>query len=393
MSDDAIRYDAGHIQVLEGREAVRKRPGMYVGSTGERGLRQLVFDVADRAVNEVLVGRASRVEVTLTADGGVRIADDGPGDPFEDTGTAGAPGLETLLTRIQTGVQPAGRHDVALGYCGMGPFVTNALSSRLTAEVRREGVSRVQEYSRGIAVTPTTRSGPATGTGTTITFWPDAEIFGTATYSFDGLEERFRELAFLNRELDISLTDRRRPVEARTVRFRFPGGARDFVAFLDERAGAPVHPDVIALGWEDRRIAGTVEVALRWCHSREQRIRSYANCRPTLHGSTHETGFWEGLTAAIDAYAREQRLLAASDAPLGTDRIGEGLTAVVSVKLDQPEFHGATRSVLGGTGVRECVAQAVQEHLDSWLASHPEQAAAIIDRISGSSAAPVATGM
>ncbi|OPC79578.1 DNA gyrase subunit B [Embleya scabrispora] len=380
VSGESIGYGAGDIRVLEGWEAVRKRPGMYIGSTGERGLHQLVFDVADRAVTEVLTGRTNRVDVAVTPDGGVRVADDGPGIPVEDGGDTGGPGLEALLTRQLVGPRPGGRHDVTLGWFGAGLFEANALSSRTTAEVRREGFRWVQEYARGVAVTPLSNAGPASGSGTTITFWPDAEIFGTAQCSFDTLAERFRELAFLNRDLEISLTDRRRPDQSRSERFRSPGGARDFVAFLDAQAAAPVHPDVIGFDREDPRMAGTMEVALRWRDSGMERLRSFANSRPTS-GGTHEAGLRDGMADVINAYARKRRLLRATDPDLGADRIGEGLTAVVSVKLDRPEFQGSTREVLGNPEVATCVRQAVREHLGTWLEEHPESATAVIDRI------------
>lgn len=209
VSEESTSYDASNIQVLEGREAVRKRPGMYIGSTSERGLRHMVFEIADRAVNEVLDGRATSVVVTLTPDGGVYVADDGPGVPIDETGASDGLGLEALLTQMQAGTGVAGRHDITLGFCGVGPAVVNALSQRMTAEVRREGVRWVQEYARGVATTPLTAAGTATESGTTIAFWPDADIFGAAEFSFDGLEERFRELAFLNQGLEISLIDLR----------------------------------------------------------------------------------------------------------------------------------------------------------------------------------------
>ncbi|MFF3609285.1 ATP-binding protein [Streptomyces sp. NPDC002463] len=263
MSDAANPYDTGHSQVLEGWEAVRKRPGMYIGSTSQRGLHQMVFDIVGRAVNEVLAGRASTVDVTLTPDGGVRVADDGPGVPLEATKDTGGPTLETLLTHMHPGAEPGGRHAVATSLFGVGPRVTNALSSRLTAEVRRKGVHRVQKYARGITLTPPTSAGPATRSGTTITFWPDTDIFETAEFSFAVLAERLQELAFLNRRLDISLTDERpRPGPGRHGTGSRTG-ARDFVAFLDTQAGAPVHPDIIGFQQEDPRIAGTLEVALR----------------------------------------------------------------------------------------------------------------------------------
>ncbi|MDH6569897.1 DNA gyrase subunit B [Streptomyces sp. SAI-117] len=387
MSGEAIEYDAGHITVLEGRHAIRKRPGMYVGSTGERGLRQLVFDVAERAVNEVLAGTASRVDITFLADGGVRVADDGPGVPVEAAGHTGGPGLETLLTRPLTGPDTSGRHGLTSGLFDVGPCVTTALSSRLTAEVRREGTRWVQEYVRGAALAPPTAMGPASGSGTALTFWPDADIFETTEFVFGVFEERFRELAFLNRDLDVSLTDERPPGGPRSVRFRFPDGVREFVAYLDREAGragtagtagrAP-HPDVIA--FERDTPAATVDVALRWSDSREERVRGFANSWPAFEGSTHLLGFRDGLVGAVNAYARGRGLLAAADADLSADRIGEGLTAVVSVKLDRPEFLGATRGLLGNAAVLLCVTEVVQEHLGRWFEERPEQAGAIVGR-------------
>ncbi|MFF8731771.1 ATP-binding protein [Streptomyces sp. NPDC015171] len=380
MSEEATEYDASHIQVLQGWEAVRKRPGMYIGSTGERGLRQMVFEVADRAVNEVLAGRAGSVDITLTTDGGVCVADDGPGVAIGETGDAGGPGLEALFSHMQAGARAGGRHDVALGFCGAGPSVVNALSRRMTAEVRRAGTRWVQEFARGVTATPLTEAGTATGSGTTIAFWPDADIFGAAEFSFDRLAERFRELAFLNQALEISLTDLRRPDAPRSVRLRFPGGARDFVAFLDGHAAASAPMDTIAFEREDPRMAGVMEVAFRWCGCPEERVRSFANSRPTVDG-THALGFRDGVTAAVTAYAREQGLLTAADPGFDADRIGEGLTAVVSVKLDHLELEASTHDVLGNSEVRACVRQAVQAHLGRWLKEQPERAAAVIDRI------------
>lgn len=381
MSDAANPYNASHIQVLEGLEAVRKRPGMYVGSTGQRGLHQIVFVIAGRAVNEVLAGRASTVDVTLTPDGGVRVADDGPGVPVEAAGDIGGPGLEVLLTQMYPGAEPGGRDAVAMSLFGVGPCVTNALSSRLTAEVRRKGVRWIQEYAHGVALTQPSIAGPTTRSGTTIAFWPDSDIFETVEYSFAVLAERFRELAFLNRSLDISLTDERSPSGSRSVRCRFPGGARDFVAFLDAQARASLYSDVIGFEREESRIAGAVEVALRWRDSHEERLHSYANSEPTPYGGTHVAGFRDGLAAAVNAYAREGRLLAKAAPDLSADQICKGLTAVVSVKLDRPEFSGSTRRMLGSAAVHATLSEAVREHLGTWLARHPEQAAAILDGI------------
>ncbi|MFF7053685.1 DNA gyrase subunit B [Streptomyces griseorubiginosus] len=381
MGEKAIEYDASRIEVLEGRHAIRKRPGMYVGSTGERGLRQTVFDVADRAVNEVLTGSATRLGITFLSDGGVRVDDDGPGVPVEAAGHTGGPGLETLLTRPLTGPDTSGRHGLTSGIVGVGPCVTNALSSRLTAEVRRDGTRWVQEYAHGAALAPPVAVGPASGSGTTLTFRPDAGIFETTEFVFGVFVERFRELAFLYRDLDVSLTDERPPGEPRSVRFRFPDGVREFVAFLDAEAwpaGAALHPDVIA--FERDTPEATVDVALRWSDSREERVRGFANGVPTLEGSTHLLGFRDGLAAAVGAYARERRLLTAADPDPCTDRIGQGLTAVVSVKLDRPEFLGATRGTLGNPAARPCVAETVRDHLGAWFAEHPEQAGAVVRR-------------
>ncbi|MFE7637210.1 MULTISPECIES: DNA gyrase subunit B [unclassified Kitasatospora] len=382
MNEEKTGYEAARIQVWEGLEAVRKRPGMYIGSTGERGLRQLVFEVADRAVREVLAGRAGRVDITLTSDGGVRVADDGPGVPVRGAEGTGEPDLDTLLTRLNAGAGPGrGRSDLALGHWAAGPAAVNALSGRMTAEVRREGVRWEREYARGTAVTPLTDAVPATGSGTVLTFWPDAEVFGTTEFSFDDLADRFRELAFLNRELDISLTDRRGPGEPRSERFHSPGGVRDFVAFLDNRDAAPAATGTLAFEGEDPRMAGTVEVALRWRAGGEERVRSFANSRPTPRGGTHELGFRDGVAAALDAYARKRLRPAPAEPGLSAGQAWAGLTAVVSVKLDEPEFHGSTLDVLGNTAVRACVAEAVRRHLDAWLEEHPQQAAAVVERL------------
>ncbi|MEU9720760.1 ATP-binding protein [Streptomyces sp. NPDC047976] len=375
MSKDRIEYDASHIQVLEGLEAIRKRPGMYLGSTGERGLHQLVFEVADRAVNEVLAGRAGAVHITLTADGSVRVADDGPALPAEEA--------DALLCRLPAGRRHAGRHVVALGLGGTGLCVANALSSRLTTELRHDGVRLLREYGRGVEVTPSAAapSDPGAGTGTVITFRPDTEIFGTAQYAFDVLADRFRELAFLNRTLDVTLTDRRAADGPRSERFRSPGGAREFVALLGTGAGSPVHLEVFGFEREVPAMGGTVEVALRWHRFPGARLASFANSSPTPYGGTHAAGLRDGLASAVGAFAREQGPVAAAQPGATIDGVGEGLVAVVSVKLDQPEFQGATHGVLGGPAVRDGVAEAVREEVGAWFARDPETASAVVNRV------------
>ncbi|MFF0553491.1 DNA gyrase subunit B [Streptomyces sp. NPDC004311] len=384
MSEEATMYDASHIQVLEGWEAVRKRPGMYIGNTGQRGLHQLVFEVAYRAVNEVLAGRATSVDIALTPDGGVRVADDGPGIPLSESGDAGdGPGLEALLTRFRAGVRNGRGRAMALQAYDVGPGVVNALSHRMTAEVRREGVRWVQEYARGLATTPLAEAGKVASSGTTLVFWPDAEIFDSVDFSFDALVERFRELAFLNRGLDISLTDLRDPDEARSVRLHFPGGARDFVDFLDLRDGrtaASAAMEPVFFEREDPRMEGVMDIAFRWYDGPGGRVESFANSSSTTRG-THVWGFRAGVAAALTAYARERGLLTPEDPDFDTDGILEGLTAVVSVKLDDPEFDGCVSERLGNVAVQHCVREAVQDHLGRRLRRHPEEAAAVIDRL------------
>ncbi|MBK3574497.1 DNA gyrase subunit B [Streptomyces sp. MBT65] len=371
-----MEYDATHIKVLEGGEAIRKRPGMYVGSTGQRGLHYLVLDVVDRAVTEVLDGRAHSVDVTLTSDGGVRVADDGAGDVEAD-----APALERELTSFYAGPRPGGRRTEVVSDFGMGLFVANALSSRLTAEVRGAGTRWVKEYARGVEVDPSVTVGSATGSGTTVSFWPDTEIFETTRCSFSVLAERFRQLAFLNRGLAISLTDERPAYGHRRVLFQFPDGVRDFVAALYAETGTALEPDVFGFEWEDARMAGTMEVALLWRGFDETRIRGFANSRATREGGSHVDGLRDGVVAAVTAFARE-RLRAGSDLGARADRFVEGLTAVVSVKLDHPEFLGATRELLGNAEVRICVAEAVEERLGEWLDEQSERAPELVDRIS-----------
>ncbi|MFJ9100749.1 ATP-binding protein [Streptomyces sp. LUP47B] len=375
-----MEYDVAAIEVLEGREAVRKRPGMWIGSVGERGVLQMVWEAVGRAVNQSLSGRGGSVDVTLTCDGGVRVADNGPGDVFEATGNTGGPGLEMLLTSLHAGPDPGGRHTAAVGHPRVGLCIVNALSSRLRAEVRREGILRAREYARGVAVAPPATVGPAAGSGTTITFWPDTEIFETTSCSFAVLAERFRQVAFLNAGLSITLTDERPAGEARAVMFRYPGGVRDFVAALDAEAGALIHQDVIGFEREDPRMAGAMEVAFLWNGSREERIHSFANSLATRQGGTHVDGFRDGVTAAVTAYARRRGFLTTAEPDTAVTRIGEGLTAVVSVKLDRPEFLGATVGLLGNTAVRACVGEAVREYLGIWFEERPERAAEIVAR-------------
>ncbi|UZI28472.1 DNA gyrase subunit B [Streptomyces sp. VB1] len=381
MSGKRTGYGGVEIEALEGREAVRKRPGMWVGSTGAYGLHELVFQVVGWSVNRVLAGRqGGAVDVTLTQDGGVRVADGGPEVPFAADGKTGGSGLEALLT----GMPAAGRGGRRIAHLSpvdrAGLFVPNVLSSRLTVEVRHGGTRRVQEYARGVAVARPVATEPTAGSGTVIAFWPDTELFETTRCSFAVLAERFRQVSYLNRGLGISLTDERPAGGARAVSFRFPDGVRDFVAALDAETGPFLPPDIIGFEHEDPRMAGTMEVALLWSGSHPEHVRGFTNSWATRQGGTHVDGFRDGVAAAVTAYARERGLPAGDDAPWA-DRIGDGLTAVVSVKLDHPEYLGATRELLGNTEVRGCVGEAVREHLGRWFEEQPQRAAQTVDRI------------
>ncbi|MGW4379034.1 DNA gyrase subunit B [Kitasatospora sp. NPDC004531] len=322
-------YDASSIEVLEGWEAVRKRPGMYIGSTGERGLHHLLDEVADSAMNEVLAGRARRVEVVLLADGSVRVDHDGT---YRE-------GLERQLTVMASHYWLRwDRHSIGMG---VSLFVVNALCDRLVAEERRDGVTIRQEYARGEPVAALHPTGPAEDTGTTITFRPDPEIFETVTFDHATLAERLRELALLNRELDLTLTDARGDAP-HTERFHAPDGVREFLAHL---GADPAQAVVVERA--DHRMGGTMEIALAPAGDAEPKLAQFANSRPT-RGGTHVAGFRDGVTAALGANAR--------------------VTAVVSVKLDAPSFEGSVRDVLGNPEVRTCVAEAVRQALE---ARHP----------------------
>ncbi|MBO1330689.1 hypothetical protein [Streptomyces sp. VRA16 Mangrove soil] len=255
------------------------------------------------------------------------------------------------------------------------------LSSRLIAETRCGQHSRRLEYARGVAVPPTAAAEEEIGDGTTIAFWPDAEIFETTDCSFSVLAKRFREVALLNQGLSISLNDERPSGGQRAVQFRYPDGPWDFVAFLDAEAEARFPPDIIAFARDDERMAGTVEAALSWGESRSHVLRTFAGSLPTREGGTHADGFRQGVASALNAYARQRLLLTVGDPDLTWEAVKQGLTAVVSVKLDSPEYEGATRERLAGAFVHECVEQAVEEHVGAWLERHPEQADGLVDRI------------
>ncbi|MFT2016376.1 ATP-binding protein, partial [Streptomyces sp. 796.1] len=323
-------YTGGDIQVLEGLEAVRKRPGMYIGSTGERGLHHLVYEIVDNAVDEVLGGHADRIDVTILADGGIRVVDNGRGIPVDVIPSQGKPALEVVLTVLHAGGKfGGGGYAVSGGLHGVGMSVVNALSARVEAEVRYGGYRWSQGYVAGVPTAPLKRHEESADTGTSLTFWADGHVFETTEYSFETLARRFQEMAFLNKGLTLSLTDERASaratagaddpradalgVAARTVAYRYEGGIVDFVKYLNSRKGEPVHPSIISLAAEDTERLLSVDVAMQWSSQFSDSVYTFANTIHTHEGGTHEEGFRTALTSLVNRYAREKKLLREKD--------------------------------------------------------------------------------
>ncbi len=378
-----MSYDARSITVLEGLEAVRKRPGMYIGSTGERGLHHLVSEVVDNSVDEALAGFCDTIEVTLLADGGVRVRDNGRGVPVDEHPVEKRSALEVVHTTLHAGGKFDGKsYAVSGGLHGVGVSVVNALSSHLDVEVRRDGHVWRQSYERGVPTGPVQRGEPASGTGTTTTFWPDREVFETTAWSFETLSRRLQEMAFLNRGLSITLADERpdgdeesgRP---RVVSYRYQGGIADFVRYLNASKD-PVHGSVIEFGDDGEGMA--VEIAMQWNSSYSESVHTFANTISTAEGGTHEEGFRAALTSVINRYAREQKLLRDKDDNLTGEDVREGLTAILSVKLASPQFEGQTKTKLGNTEAKSFVQRVCNDQLRDWLDRNPGEAKDIITK-------------
>jgi len=386
-----LSYDARSITVLEGLEAVRKRPGMYIGSTGERGLHHLVQEVVDNAVDEALAGFADRIEVTLLADGGVRVDDNGRGIPVDDHPVEKRPAVEVVLTTLHAGGKFGGKaYTVSGGLHGVGVSVVNALSSRLEVEVRRDGYRWSQAYQLGDPVTALTRGEATDEDGTTITFWPDEDIFETTDWSFETLSRRLQEMAFLNRGLTIILADLR-PAhingEPRVVTYCYQGGIADFVRYLNGTK-EPVHASVIEFGDEGPGIA--VEIAMQWNSSYAESVYTFANTINTAEGGTHEEGFRAALTTIVNNYARDQKLVREKDERLSGEDVREGLAAIVSVKLASPQFEGQTKTKLGNTEARSFVQKVCNDHLRDWFDRNPGEAKDIITKAAQAARARIA---
>jgi DNA gyrase subunit B len=368
-------YDAQDITVLEGLEAVRKRPGMYIGSTGLRGLHHLVYEVVDNSVDEALAGYCSRVDVTIHPDNSVTVVDDGRGIPVSIMEKEGRPAVEVVLTVLHAGGKfgDGGGYKVSGGLHGVGVSVVNALSESLHVEVRREGFAFSQEYERGTPQNELQKGEPTQATGTTISFLPDAEIFETLDFDFSILEQRLRETAFLTRGLKISLTDERSG--GNRVEFQYEGGIEDFVRFLNENK-EPIHKKVIY--FEGESDEGSVEVALQWNSSYQESVFSFANNINTHEGGSHLSGFRSALTRTLNRYAREKGLLKEKDENLSGEDVREGLTAVISAKLADPQFEGQTKTKLGNPGMEGFVATIVNARLAEFLEENPTEANQVI---------------
>ena len=396
-------YEASDITVLEGLEAVRKRPGMYIGSTGERGLHHMVQEIVDNSVDEAMAGHGDTIEVTLLADGGVRVVDHARGIPVDMHPTENKPAVELVLTVLHAGGKfGGGGYAVSGGLHGVGSSVVNALSIRMEVEIRRQGHVWRQAYSRGVPEAPLEKGEETDETGTTITFWADGEIFDSTVYDFETLRKRFQQMAFLNKGLRITLTDERADeaeedqevdveLEAekaeqgetsggpRTVSYLYERGLQDFVEFINSAKRAEViHPDIISFESEDTDAKISVEVAMQWTGAYTDSVHTYANTINTHEGGTHEEGFRSSLTSIVNRYGRAQGLLKEKDANLTGEDIREGLTAVISVKLGEPQFEGQTKTKLGNTIARTFMVKVMTDQLTDWFESHPNEAKAIV---------------
>jgi DNA gyrase subunit B len=387
-----LSYDARSITVLEGLEAVRKRPGMYIGSTGARGLHHLVQEVVDNSVDEALAGHADDIQVTLLPDGGVRVRDNGRGIPVDEHPVEKRSALEVIHTTLHAGGKfDSQSYAVSGGLHGVGISVVNALSVRLEVESRRDGFVWRQAYERGDAVTPVTKGEPTTLTGTTTSFWPDDSIFETLDWSFETLSRRQQEMAFLNRGLRITLTDERPAYmtngEPAVVSYCYDNGIADFVRYLNA-SKEPVHGSVIEFGEEGDGIAA--EIAMQWNASYAESVHTFANTISTAEGGTHEEGFRSALTSIINRYAREQKLLREKDDNLTGEDVREGLAAIVSVKLAEPQFEGQTKTKLGNTEAKSFVQRVCNDHLRDWFERNPGEAKDIITKATQASRARIA---
>jgi len=364
---------------------------MYIGSTGERGLHHLVYEVVDNAVDEALAGYCDRIEVTLLADGGVRVTDNGRGIPVDNHPVENRPAVEVVLTTLHSGGKFDGKsYAVSGGLHGVGVSVVNALSSRLDVEIRKDGHVWRQSYAFSEPTGPLAKGERTDETGTIVTFWPDEGIFETTAWSFETLSRRLQEMAFLNRGLAISLTDERPDHmngEPHVVNYLYDGGIADFVRYINASKEA-VHDSVIEFGDEEPGISA--EIAMQWSGSYAESVHTFANTINTAEGGTHEEGFRAALTTIVNRYARDQKLIREKDENLTGDDVREGLTAIIHVKLAEPQFEGQTKTKLGNTEAKSFVQRVCNDHLRDWFERNPGEAKSIVIKATQAARARIA---
>ncbi len=382
-------YDAGSIQVLEGLEAVRKRPGMYIGSTGPRGLHHLVYEIVDNSVDEALAGHCDNIDVFITPKGWIKVTDNGRGIPVEMHPVEKKPAVEVVLTVLHAGGKfGGGGYAVSGGLHGVGASVVNALSTDLKVEVARDGFLWHQDYKIGVPQKPLAKGKKVDQTGTTIEFKPDDSIFETVEFDYETLRARFQQMAFLNKGLGITLTDER---SGKTDSYRYKRGLVDYVEFLNASKKIElVHNEIISLEAETSKKDMSIEVAMQWTNAYTESVHTYANTINTHEGGTHEEGFRTAITSLLNKYARANNLLKEKDENLSGDDVREGLTAVISIKLSEPQFEGQTKTKLGNTEAKTFTQKIVNDQLGDWLERNPPAAKEIIRKAIQAAAARMA---
>jgi DNA gyrase subunit B len=377
MSTPENTYDSSNIQVLEGLEAVRKRPGMYIGSTGPRGLHHLVYEIVDNSVDEALAGHCDAIDITITKDGWIRVTDNGRGIPVSVHPTEGISTLEVVLTVLHAGGKfGGGGYAVSGGLHGVGASVVNALSTELRAVVAREGHLWTQQFKMGVPTAPLKKGPKSDTTGTVIEFLANADIFETVEYDYETLRQRFQQMCFLNKGLQISLFDER---SGREDSYLYERGLQDYVEYLNStKKSDVVNQEIISFETETKEKTLSVEIAMQWTNGYNESVHTYANTINTHEGGTHEEGFRAALTSLLNKYARQTNLLKEKDENLTGDDCREGLTAVISVKIAEPQFEGQTKTKLGNTEVKAFVQKVVNEQLGDWLERNPNVAKDIV---------------
>ena len=393
-SESEDSYGADQIQVLEGLEAVRKRPGMYIGSTGPRGLHHLVYEVVDNSVDEALAGYCDTILITMLKNGGVRVIDNGRGIPVDLNKSENKSTVEVVLTILHAGGKfGGGGYSVSGGLHGVGISVVNALSKELDVEVSRQGHVWRQSYQHGVPQAPLAQDETSDDHGTTVTFWPSPDTFETVIFDYETLRARFQQMAFLNKGLAITLTDERllESDEIVSVTYMYENGLVDYVEYLNSAKKVEVvHPDVISFELEDTDLKISLEVAMQWTTSYQESVHTYANTINTHEGGTHEEGFRAALTTLVNKYAREKGIIKEKDENLTGDDVREGLTAVISVKLAEPQFEGQTKTKLGNTIAKSFVQRIAGDQLGDWFDRNPTQARDVIRKAIQASAARLA---